>query len=190
MSHYWFQMIRFSGPYFASRIIQAGWGIVIVSIIQLIASSCSVFICIRLIYKNEAHLESAQSAPYLYDEIPSPSQSRYRGTLNTTQDKVQPFRKSSYSLNSTLPVRRSRSVDRFSDSTDSYSDQNMMTSTHSVNIVPSGARNKKKSVKGPHAKSQSVYSVINPPGRPVPINSRAPSTRSLTQTTCMKHTAV
>jgi len=52
-------MIRFSGPYFASRIIQAGWGIVIVSIIQLIASSCSVFICIRLIYKNEAHLESA-----------------------------------------------------------------------------------------------------------------------------------
>lgn len=181
---------KYCGPYFASRIIQAGWGIVIVSIIELIASSCSVFICIRLIYKKESNLESAQSAPYLYDEIPSPSQTRFRGSLSTAQEKVQTFRKSSYSLNSTLPVRRSRSVDRFSDSTDSYSDQNMMTSTHSVNIVPSGARSKKKSIKGPRVKSQSVYSMINPPGRPVPINSRAPSTRSLNQPGCMKHTAV
>ena len=50
---------HFSGPYFATRIIQAGWGLVIVSIIQLIASSCSVFICIRLIYRKESSMESA-----------------------------------------------------------------------------------------------------------------------------------
>ena len=67
------------------------------------------------------------SNPYLYDEIPSPSQTRFRGSLQSAQEKVQTFRsKSTYSLNSTLPVRRSKSVDRFSDDQDSFSDQNMI----------------------------------------------------------------
>ena len=67
-----FHVDYFSGQYFASRIIQAGWGIVIVSVIQLIASSCSVFICMRLIYKNESNLESAVNKnifSYLFPQI-------------------------------------------------------------------------------------------------------------------------
>ena len=137
------------------------------------------------------------SNPYLYDEIPSPSQqSRFRGSLVSAQEKVQTFRtKSTYSLNSTLPVRRSKSVDRFSEDTDSYSDQNMiMYSTNSVNVVPSGSRyNKKPSVKVSNANS--MYSVMNPStGRPVRVVPRPPSTRSLNLNSelpgYMKHTAV
>ena len=50
---------HFLGPYFATRIIQTGWGLVIVSIIQLIVSSWSVFFCIPLIYRKESSMESA-----------------------------------------------------------------------------------------------------------------------------------
>lgn len=134
------------------------------------------------------------SNPYLYDEIPSPNQSRFRGSLQSAQDKVQTFhQKSSYSLNSTLPVRRSKSVDRFSEDSDSFSDQNMiMYSTNSVNVVPSGSRYKKPSAKVSNANS--MYSVMNPSGRPVRVVPRPPSTRSLNVNGelpgYMKHTAV
>lgn len=133
------------------------------------------------------------SNPYLYDEIPSPSQSRFRGSLLSAQDKVQTFRtKSSYSLNSTLPVRRSKSVDRFSEDTDSFSDQNViMYSTNSVNIVPSGSRYKKPSRV---SNANSMYSVMNPSVRPTQIVPRQHSTRSLNLNgelpSYMKHTAV
>lgn len=134
------------------------------------------------------------SNPYLYDEIPSPSQTRFRGSLQSAQEKVQTFRsKSTYSLNSTLPVRRSKSVDRFSDDNDSFSDQNMiMYSTNSVNVVPSGARYKKPSAKVCNANS--MYSVMYPSGRPLRVAPRPPSTRSLNLNGelpgYMKHTAV
>ena len=133
----------------------------------------------------------------MYDEIPAPSETRFRGSLHSAQEKVQTFRtKSSYSLNSTLPVRRSKSVDRFSEDTDSFSDQNMiMYSTNSVNVVPSGAggaRYKKPSVKVSNANS--MYSVMYPSGRPVRVAPRPPSTRSLNLNSelpgYMKHTAV
>lgn len=148
------------------------------------------------------------SMPYLYDEIPSPmSQSRFRGSLQNAQEKVQTYRNknSSYSLNSTLPVRRSKSVDRFSEDTDSYDEQNvMMTSTHSVNIVPTGAlrygNNKKKPIVPQQQQqrvpnSHSVYSVLYPPDRPVRYVHRPASTRSLNLNNgdmagYMKHTAV
>lgn len=138
----------------------------------------------------------------MYDEIQpaSPSQTRFRGSLQSAQEKVYNFRnKSTYSLNSTLPVpRRSKSVDRFSDEeSDSFTDQQvMMTSTHSVNVVPSGVRRNsngnKKPVKVPN--SNSVYSVLYPPGRPVRIVPRPPSTLTLNLNSelpgYMKHTAV
>ena len=96
-------------------------------------------------------------------------------------------------------------LNRFSEDTDSYDEQNeMMTSTHSVNIVPSGAlrygNNKKKPIvtqqqqqRVPNA--HSVYSVLYPPDRPVRYVPRPASTRSLNLNNgdmagYMKHTAV
>ena len=123
---------------------------------------------------------------YLYDEIPSPSQGRFRGSLQAVDDKIHAFRKSQYSLNSTLPMR-SKSVDKFSESSDS--DVNMLTSTHSVNIIPSG---RKKGIRTQNANS--VYSVIHPPNRPNQHNIRPKSTPSLNVNSDlpghMKHTAV
>lgn len=193
----------YCNSYFAPRIREAAWGIVIASSLQLVASVCSIYVCMRIIYSSDSdHPTPALSNPYLYDEIhpSSPSQTRFRGSLQSAQDKVYTFRnKSTYSLNSTLPVRRSKSVDRFTDEeSDSFADQEPMTmaSTHSVNVVPSGMRyssNKnKKPTRVPHANS--VYSVLYPPGRPVRIVPRPPSTRSLNLNSdlpgYMKHTAV
>lgn len=44
----------FLDPYYAPRIVQAGWGIVITSLIQLIASVCSIYICMRIIYRSDS----------------------------------------------------------------------------------------------------------------------------------------
>jgi hypothetical protein len=225
-----FLLINSIDSYFAPRIREAAWGIVISSSLQLVASVCSIYICMRIIYNSDSdHPTPAVcidllkilysyiqnqiqlklnlhffklSNPYLYDEIhpSSPSQTRFRGSLQTAQDKVYTFRnKSTYSLNSTLPVRRSKSVDRFSDEeSDSFADQEPMTmaSTHSVNVVPSGMKHSsnknKKQARVPHANS--VYSVLYPPGRPVRIVPRPLSTRSLNLNNdlpgYMKHTAV
>lgn len=135
------------------------------------------------------------SNPYLYDEIPSPSQTRFRGSLHSAQDKVHTFRnKSTYSLNSTLPVRRSKSVDRFSEDTDSFSDQNViMYSVDSMNAMPSAARYKKP-LPTRVSNANSMYSVMYPAGRPVRIAPRPSSTHSLNLNGelpgYMKHTAV
>lgn len=134
------------------------------------------------------------SNPYLYDEIPSVHQTRFRGSLQSAQEKVHTFRnKSTYSLNSTLPVRRSKSVDRFYEDNDSFSDQNMiMYSTNSVNVFPIGTRYKKPFAKGSNANS--MYNVMYPSGRPIRAAPRPPSTRSLNMQGelpgYMKHTAV
>ena len=52
-SHYLFYFI-FPDPYAAPRIAQAAWGIIIASSIQLVASACSIFICMRIIYNSES----------------------------------------------------------------------------------------------------------------------------------------
>lgn len=181
-------------PSYAPQIVQASWGIIITSCIQLVASACSIYICMTIIYSTDSSPTQTMSNPYLYDEIPSPHQTRFRGSLQSAQEKVQTFRnKSTYSLNSTLPVRRSKSMDRFSEDNDSFSDQNMiMYSTNSINVVPSGTRYKKSSAKVSNANS--MYNVMYPSVPPIRIAPRPPSTRSLNLQGelpgHMKHTAV
>ena len=139
---------------------------------------------------GNTYFSTQRSNSYLYDEIPSPSQGhRFHGSLHqdslqNVEEKANAFRKSRYSLNSTLPIR-SKSVDKFSESSDS--DVNMLTSTHSINIVPSG---RKKSL--PIQNGNSVYSMINPPNRFGNQVFRPKSTPSNLNTDMvyMKHTAV
>lgn len=133
------------------------------------------------------------SMPYLYDEISAPNPAGFRGSLQSVQDKIQSFReRSTYSLTSTLPVRRAKSVD-FSDE-DSYSDQNMISaSSRSVNIIPGKASGIYRKPPPSSTNANSVYSVIQPqPNRSV--RTAAYSARSLNANSdmagYMKHTAV
>lgn len=58
-------------PYYAPRIVQAGWGIIITSCIQLIASACSVYICMRIIYNSDTSPTPAVISYFFLQSITS-----------------------------------------------------------------------------------------------------------------------
>lgn len=51
----------FLDPYFAPRIYEASWGMITASVIQLVASICSVYICIKIIYRSDSAPASSVS---------------------------------------------------------------------------------------------------------------------------------